>query len=94
MLELLRTLALIGAIGGAIGGAVAGFRSDRSPRFGTAFLIYLGILAAVATTALQSMGGLPLTLVYGAAAGALPFGAAFLLVRRLVTAWRSRRSTP
>jgi hypothetical protein len=94
MLELLQTLALSGAIGGVIGGAVAGFRADGPLRFVTAFLVYLGLLAAVATTMLQSMDALPLTLVYGAAAGIVPFGAAFFLVRRLVSSLRSRQSRP
>jgi uncharacterized membrane protein YfcA len=94
MVALLLTLAAFGLLGGALGGAVAGFKSDEPLHIGTAFLVYLGILAVVGTTWSQSMEALPLTLVYGAAMGALPFGAAFLLVRTLVCSFRSRRSRP
>jgi hypothetical protein len=94
VLDLLVTLASLGLLGGAIAGAWAGWRTRPPLRFGPAFLVYLGVLSAVATTWAQSMEALPLTLVYGAAMGVLPFAAAFHLLRRIVAAWKARRSGP
>jgi RsiW-degrading membrane proteinase PrsW (M82 family) len=85
-------LAGLGLLGGAIAGTAAGLRPARPVRFGPAFLVYLGVLAVVSTTWAQSMDALPLALVYGAAISVLPFGAAFLLARRLAGILMSKRT--
>lgn len=85
-----QTLAMFGGAGGVVFGAIAGWRTAEPLRLGIAFLIYLGLLCAVASTWAGSLEIVPLTLVLGAAAGILPFGAGFLVVRGIVTRLRAR----
>jgi hypothetical protein len=89
---LLLVFAGFGLLGGGVAGTVAGLRPEKPLRFVPAFLVYLGALAVISTTWAQSMDVLPLALVYGAATGVLPFGATFLLMRRLACAFRARRT--
>ncbi|MBX9610723.1 MAG: hypothetical protein K2X51_03770 [Burkholderiales bacterium] len=88
MVEIALSLAALALVAGAVAGVAAGFRPDRVPGFGVAFGIYLGLLAMAASTWAQSMDILPLTLVYGAVTGALPFAATFWGLRRLVVRYR------
>ena len=85
-----QTLAMFGGAGGAVFGAIAGWRKAEPLRLGIAFLIYLGLLCAVASTWAGSLEIVPLTLVLGAAAGILPFAAGFLLMRGIVTRLRAK----
>ncbi len=85
-----QTLAMFGGAGGAVFGAIAGWRSAEPLRLGIAFLIYLGLLCVVASTWTGSLEIVPLTLVLGAAAGILPFGAVFLVMRGIVTRLRAK----
>lgn len=91
MVEIALSLAALALVAGAVAGVVAGFRPDRVPGFGTPFGIYLGLLAMAASTWAQSMDILPLTLVYGAITGVLPFAATFWGLRKFVGRVRSRR---
>jgi hypothetical protein len=84
-------LAGVALFAGIVAGALAGFRGAGKVRFGAAFLVYLGLLAAAATTRAQTMEVLPLALVYGAGTGALPFAGGFFAVRWAVTRLRARR---
>jgi len=90
MVEIALSLAALALVAGAVAGVAAGFRPDRVPGFGTPFGIYLGLLAMAASTWAQSMDILPLTLVYGAITGALPFAATFWGARKFVAQYRSR----
>lgn len=85
-----QTLAMLGGAGGAVFGAIAGWRAAEPLRLGIAFLIYLGLLCVVASTWAGSLEIVPLTLVFGAAAGILPFAAGFLVVRGIVTRLRAK----
>jgi hypothetical protein len=85
------SLAFAALIAGLMGGAVAGYRTDNAPRFATTFLVYLGLLAAVSATWVQSMEILPLTLAYGAVTGIVPFASAFFGVRYLLRSIRGRK---
>lgn len=91
MVEIALSLAALALVAGAVAGVAAGFRPDKLPGFGVAFGIYLGLLAMAASTWAQSMDILPLTLVYGAITGALPFAATFWGLRKFVGRVRSRR---
>jgi hypothetical protein len=85
-----QTLAMLGGAGGAVFGAIAGWRTAEPLRVGVAFLIYLGLLCVVASTWAGSLEIVPLTLVLGAAAGILPFGAGFFALRGIVTRLRAK----
>ncbi len=91
MVEIALSLAALALVAGAVAGVAAGFRPDKVAGFGVAFGIYLGLLAMTASTWAQSMDILPLTLVYGAVTGALPFAATFWGARKFVAQYRSRR---
>lgn len=84
-----QTLALFGGLGGSIAGAVAGYMHPRRMQFWRAFLVYLGILCAIASTWAGSLEIVPLALFLGATAGVLPFAAAFFISRRLVALLRN-----
>jgi hypothetical protein len=84
-------LAIIGLAGGAVCGALAAWYRPGTIRFANAFLIYLGVLCAVASTWAESLEIVPLTLVFGSVAGILPFAAGFLALRRAVGHLRAHR---
>jgi hypothetical protein len=90
VVSLLLALLAFSFVSGAVGGIAAALRPQGRVRIGPAFLVYLGLVAVLATTLSQSLDLLPLTLIYGAAVGALPFGAAFLAARQLVSMLRTR----
>ena len=88
-------LAGLGLVGGAIGGGIAGWRRHDPTGFGISFLVYLGLVCVVASTWSGSFEIVPLTLVFGAVAGILPFAASFFSIRKLVTVLSRRlRSKP
>jgi len=91
MVEIALSLAALALVAGAVAGVAAGFRPDKVAGFGTPFGIYLGLLAMTASTWAQSMDILPLTLVYGAVTGVLPFAATFWGARKFVAQYRSSR---
>lgn len=85
MASLLLALLVFSLVAGAVGGIAAALWPQRQVRMGPAFLVYLGLVAVLATTMSQTLDVLPLSLIYGAAVGALPFGAAFLAARKAVS---------
>jgi drug/metabolite transporter (DMT)-like permease len=83
-------IALLALLAGAVAGAIAGCKGKSAVRPGPAFGLYLGLLAVISTTRAQSTDVLVVTLVFGAAIGAIPFAAAFFACRKLLAAVRAR----
>lgn len=86
-----QSLALGGLVGGLVAGCHAGWRASPPRAIWPAFGIYLGLLAMVASTRVGDMAIVPLALVLGAAAGILPFAAAYFAVRWCWGRVRDRR---
>lgn len=86
-----QSLALGGLVGGLVAGCHAGWRASPARAIWPAFGIYLGLLSMVASTRAGDMGIVPLALVLGAAAGLLPFAAAYFAVRWCWGRVRDRR---
>ncbi len=76
-------------VGGMLAGAWAGWqRNGAGPRWYTGFLVYLGLVTAVATTFSGSMELAPLALIVAALAGVLPYLAGFGAFRWALRRWR------
>jgi hypothetical protein len=88
------SLAVAGALGGLTLGAIAGWIGANRLRLWPSFGIYLGIVCVVASTRFGSMEVVPLTLVFGAAAGVLPYAASYLIARGLVARLRHPQRPP